>query len=98
MGVGRDGSLSLSQGPTTVLGHLSCQELKAFTKPREGHLKGQESSEEPGGHERAEKASQGGECEKHHHFRLTCQVRSMPSGRQVEQSNPVLRWVCWAQR
>lgn len=52
MGMGRDGSLSLSQGPTTVLGHLSCQKLKAFTKTRKGHLKGQESSEDPGEHER----------------------------------------------
>ena len=59
VGMGRDGSLSLSQGPTTVLGHLSCQELKAFTKTREGRLKVQESSEDPGGHKRAEKASQG---------------------------------------
>lgn len=44
----------LAQGPTAIFGHLSCQELKAFCKTREGHLKGQESSQEWGRRERAE--------------------------------------------
>lgn len=44
----------LSQCSSTVLGHFSCQELKAFSKTREGHLKGQYSTDQEGSCDNAE--------------------------------------------